>query len=107
MLLLLLHLLLEELHGIGLGLLGNLDIGLHGLIVGVAGPLHHHLGRNAAGEREADERTAGSVGANQVALGGSLLCSTKAADISDFFYLRRNLRIKLQIFSKNIALFNS
>ena len=31
----------------------------------------------------------------------------KSLIFSDFFYLRRNLRIKLQIFSKNIALFNS
>ena len=43
-----LHLLLKELHGIGLGLLGNLDIGHHGLIVGVAGPFHHYLRRDAA-----------------------------------------------------------
>ncbi len=42
-----LYFLLEELHGIGLGLLGNLDIGLHGLIVGVAGPFHYHLRRDA------------------------------------------------------------
>ena len=34
MLLLLLHLGLKELHGIGLGLLGNLNIGLHGLVSG-------------------------------------------------------------------------
>ena len=73
---------LEELHGIGLGLLGNLDIGLHGLIVGVAGPLHHHLGRNAAGEGEADEGAASCVGANQVALGGSLLHTFTAFVVS-------------------------
>ncbi len=41
----LLHFGFEELHGIGLGLLGYLDIRFHGLVVGVAGPLHHHLGR--------------------------------------------------------------
>ena len=70
---LLLHLLLEELHCIGLGFLGNLDIGLHGLVVGVAGPFHDNLGRDAAGEGEADEGAASCVGANQVALGGSLL----------------------------------
>ena len=67
-----LHFLLEELHGIGLGLLGNLDIGLHGLVVGVAGPLHQHLRRDAAGEGETDEGTPGGMGTYQVALGGSL-----------------------------------
>ena len=43
------HLLLEELHGIGLGLLGYLDIWFHGLVIGVAGPFHNHLGRDTAG----------------------------------------------------------
>ena len=41
-----LHLLLKELHGIGLGLLGNVDVGFHGLVVGVAGPFHHYLQRD-------------------------------------------------------------
>ena len=49
---LLLHFLLEEFHGIGLGLLGNDDVGFHGLVVGVAGPLHHNLRRDATGERK-------------------------------------------------------
>jgi len=57
MLLLLLHLGLKELHGIGLGLLGYLNIRLHRLIVGMAGPLHHNLRRYAAGECETDEGT--------------------------------------------------
>ena len=60
---------LKSLHGIGLGLLGNLDIRLHGLVVGVAGPLHHHLGRDTAGEGDTDEGTPGGMGTYQVALG--------------------------------------
>ena len=39
----------------------------------MAGPFHDNLGRDAAGEGEADEGAASCVGANQVALGGSLL----------------------------------
>ena len=80
-----LHLLLEELHGIGLCLLGNLDIGLHGLVVGVAGPLHHNLRRDTSGEGETDEGTPGSMGTNQVALGGSLLhtFSTLVVNLGD------------------------
>ena len=49
---LLLQFIIKEFHGIHLGLLGNLDIRLHRMVVGVAGPFHHNLGRDAAGEGE-------------------------------------------------------
>ena len=62
-----LQLCIEEFHGISLDLLGNLDIGLHRLVVGVTGPLHHNLGRDAAGEGETDEGAPGGMSANQVA----------------------------------------
>ena len=40
----LLHL-IEELHGVALRLIGDVDIGAHGRIVTVAGPFHHYIGR--------------------------------------------------------------
>ena len=43
---------------LGLGLLGNLNLRSHSLAVEVAGPLHHHLRRDAAGEGEANEGAA-------------------------------------------------
>ena len=42
-------------HSVGLGAGGNVDVGFHGFVVGVAGPFHDYLGRDAAGEGETDE----------------------------------------------------
>ena len=42
-------------HSVGLGAGGDVDVGFHRLVVGVAGPFHDYLGRDAAGEGEADE----------------------------------------------------
>ena len=67
-----LQFLVKELHGIGLSLLGNGNVWFHSLVIGVAGPFHHHLGRDAAGKGETDEGTPGGMGTNQIALGGSL-----------------------------------
>ena len=41
-------------HGVCLGLFGDVDVGLHGFVVGMAGEFHHDLGRDAAGESHAD-----------------------------------------------------
>ena len=42
-------------HSVGLGAGGDVDVGFHGFVVGVAGPFHDYLGRDAAGDGEADE----------------------------------------------------
>ena len=47
---LLAHLTFKQGHGIGLGLLGNLDVGFHGLVIRVTGPFHDHLLRNFLAE---------------------------------------------------------
>ena len=51
----------------------NVDIGLHGLVVGVASPFHHDVGRDAQGESVDDEGAAAGVGANQLPLGLDLV----------------------------------
>ena len=37
-------------HLAGLDAVDDVDVGLHRLVVGVAGPFHHDVGRDAAGE---------------------------------------------------------
>ena len=37
-------------HLAGLDAVDDVDAGFHRLVVGVAGPLHHDVGRDAAGE---------------------------------------------------------
>ena len=50
-------------HGLTLLCLGDVDVGLHGGVVGVAGPLHDDVSGNAHGEGVADEGAAAGVGA--------------------------------------------
>ena len=50
-------------HGFALLGLSDVDVGLHGGIVGVAGPLHDDVGGDAHGEGVADEGAATGVGA--------------------------------------------
>lgn len=66
---LLLQCLIKQFHCIDLGLLGNINIRLHGLVVGVAGPFHDNLRRDTAGESKADEGTAAGMGAYHLILG--------------------------------------
>ena len=59
--------------GVFLGVFGDVDVGLHGLVVAVAGPFHHDLRRDATGEGQADEGAAAGVGAQHLVLGKGLL----------------------------------
>ena len=53
----------ESRHCGGLDAVGDVNVGLHGFVVVVAGPLHDNVGRDAKGECFADERLAPGVGA--------------------------------------------
>ena len=55
-------LLVELLHLPGLYRVGDVDVGLHRLVVFVAGPFHHHVDGDAQGETVADERFPPHVG---------------------------------------------
>lgn len=59
----------ELCHGLALSGLGDVDVGLHGGVVGVAGPLHDDIGGDAHGEGDADEGAAAGVGAQDGVLG--------------------------------------
>ena len=56
----------------------DVNVGLHGLVVGVAGPLHHDVGRNAQREGVDDEGAAAGVGTDQFPLGLDLVGSDVA-----------------------------
>ena len=71
--LVLLFLLVELSHGLALLGLGNVDVGLHGGVVGVAGPLHDDVGGDAHGEGVADKGAAAGVGSNDGVFGLGLL----------------------------------
>ena len=53
----------KQSHLFGFCLLCYVDVWLHCAVVGVAGPLHYYLWRDAAGQCEADEGTTAGVGA--------------------------------------------
>ena len=55
--------LVEFRHRLALFGLGDVDIRLHGGVIGVAGPFHDDIGRDAHGEGVADEGAATSAGA--------------------------------------------
>lgn len=50
-------------HGLTLFGLGDIDIGFHGGVVGVTGPLHDDIGREAHGEGVTDEGALTGMGA--------------------------------------------
>ena len=52
-------------HLAGLDAVDDVDVGLHRFVVGVAGPFHHDVGRDAAGEGLDDEGLASGVGTDQ------------------------------------------
>ena len=64
---------LENGHLLGLDFLGDVDIGFHGLVVGMAGPFHDNLRRDSAGEGKADEGAATGMGADELVLRAGLL----------------------------------
>ena len=51
----------------------DVDIGLHGLVVGVAGPFHHDVRGNAEGQGVDDEGAAAGMGSDQLPLGLDLV----------------------------------
>ena len=51
----------------------DVDIGLHGLVVGVAGPFHNDVGRDAEGQGVDDEGAAAGMGSDQLPLGLDLV----------------------------------
>lgn len=55
-----------------LDVVGDLDVLLKSLVVGVARHLHHHLGAHAFLQIERDERPAGRVHGNELVLGPSV-----------------------------------
>ena len=57
----------------GFDFFGDVDVGFHSFVVGVAGPFHDDLGRDAAREGEADEGAATCVGADEFVFGTGLL----------------------------------
>ena len=66
----------------------DIDIGLHGFVVGVAGPFHDDVGRDAEGEGVDDEGAAAGVGTDQFPLGLDLVGADVALFfISSFLYL--------------------
>ena len=68
-----LQVLVEEAHRGCLCLFGDVDVWAHCLVVGVAGPFHYDLRRDAAGEGETDESPAAGVGADERPFGVGLL----------------------------------
>ena len=59
----------KEVHGFGFIGRSNVDVGLHGLVVAVAGPFHDHHRRNADGQGVADEGLTGRVRAHELPFG--------------------------------------
>ena len=65
----LLERLLHLLDGVFLGGFCNVDLRLHGFVIGMAGEFHHNLGRDANGEHETDEGLAAAMGADFAVFG--------------------------------------
>ena len=65
----LLEILFHLLDGVLRGGFGDVDVGLHGFVVAVAGEFHHDIRRYSGREGEADEDLAASVGANEFVFG--------------------------------------
>lgn len=51
--------------GVSFGGFGDVDVRLHGFVVGVTGELHHHIRRNSVGKGKADKGLAARMGAYQ------------------------------------------
>ena len=67
-----------------LGLFGNVNVWLHGGIVRVAGPFHHHLRWDTAGERKADESASAGVSAQHFIFGIGFLDTFATAEAYSF-----------------------
>ena len=56
-------------HGLGLDGIYDVNVGFHGLVVGVTGPFHDDVGGDAHGQGLDDEGAAAGMGANEFPLG--------------------------------------
>ena len=65
-------------HRTGLDRIHDIDIGFHGLVVGMTGPFHHDVRGDAEGEGVDDEGTAARMGADELPLGLDLVGSDVA-----------------------------
>ena len=65
-------------HRGGLDVVHDVNIGLHGLVVGVAGPFHHNVRRDAQRQGVDDESTAAGVGSDQFPFGMDLVLADVA-----------------------------
>ena len=55
--------------GVFLGVFGDVDVGLHGLVVAVAGEFHNNVRRDSVGEGEADEGLSAGVRSDEGVFG--------------------------------------
>lgn len=67
-------------HRAGLVLVGDVNVGFHGLVAGVACPLHDGLGVDAGGECGADEGAAGGMGGEALPFRDGLLMSLPSGE---------------------------
>ena len=90
---------LENGHLLGLDLFGNVDVGFHSFIVGMAGPFHHHLRRDATCKRKTDECAAAGVGAYKFILRTGFFFALSCADnrardgLNDFTQFAKVLQV--------------
>ena len=90
-------------HLAGLDAVYDVDVGLHRLVVGVAGPFHHDVGRDASGKSLNDECLAASVGTDQRPFRMNLI-KTDAAFVGGdpLFFSIRELQIYIILFRLSI-----
>ena len=60
-------------HRTGLDGVHDVNVGLHGLVIGVAGPFHHDVRRDAEGQGVYNESATAGVGADEFPLGLDLV----------------------------------
>lgn len=73
--------LLEHRHLLGLYLFGYVDIRFHRLIIGMPGPFHDHLRRDAGGQSKADERATASMRADEFVLRPCLFLALTSLEV--------------------------
>ena len=83
--------------GVFLGVFGDVDVGLHGFVVAVAGEFHDNVRRDSVGEGEADEGLSAGVRSDEgvfgedgvvagaVLVAGDRVGSGEAADLAELF----------------------
>ena len=77
------YLSIKLLHGLGLDFIAHIDIGFHGLVVAVASPFHHYLGRDAHADGITDKAASASVCADDLILWFDLIYALAALIIDD------------------------